>query len=126
MPSSAAAAATISASPSVVRSSLKRPAIEPAGIVEFFVEHRLAGQPARGKAQNDEMALDAPLRVARDHFAVAGQRNGSMASAVSSRTSRLTASSRRLAGLDDAAGQRVETERRFARAPHDQHLAVAE
>ena len=49
--------------------------IEPARIVELFVEHRFAGKPARGKAQDDEMPLDAALRVAHDRFAVAGERD---------------------------------------------------
>ena len=51
---------------------------------------------------------------------------GSMSSAVSSRTSRMTASiklSRRLRPRRPAS---VEAERRLARAPHDQHLAVAD
>ena len=31
---------------------------DPARVVEFLVELRLAGQPARGKTQDDEMAFD--------------------------------------------------------------------
>ena len=51
---------------------------------------------------------------------------GSIASAVSSRASRTTASRRRLSRFDRAAGQGVKLKRRLARAPHQKHLAVAD
>ena len=100
---------------------------EPARVVELFVELDLAREPARGKTQDDEMPLDAVLaRRARSPRDSRRAPTGSMVSAVSSRTSRITASVRRLARFDHAARQRVEMQRRLARAPHHQHLAVAQ
>src|SRR5215510_7438964 len=49
--------------------------VEPARLVEFLVEDRLARAPAGGKAQDDEMPLDPALRIADDGFAKAGERN---------------------------------------------------
>src|SRR5262249_54044829 len=45
--------------------------VEPARVVEFLVEDRLARAPAGGKAQDDEMPLDPALRIADDGFAKA-------------------------------------------------------
>jgi len=100
--------------------------VEPARIVEFFVEHGFAPEIARGKTQNDEMPFDTPLFVAHDHFPVAGKRD------------RLDVKGRlfanladdgigeRFAGFDGAARQRVEIERGIARAAHDQHVVAAD
>ena len=72
------------------------------------------------------MPLDAPSRVARDHLAVAGERDrldrkrGLLAHLAHDRLDQ------RLAGFHHAARQRVDAERRLARAPHHQHLAVAD
>src|SRR5262249_57523334 len=49
--------------------------VEPACLVEFLVEDRLARAPAGGKAQDDEMPLDPALRIADDGFPKAGERN---------------------------------------------------
>ena len=68
----------------------------------------------------------APLRVARDHLALAGERErldlkrGLLAHLALDRLGK------RLAGFDHAARQRVELARRLARAAHHQHLAVAQ
>src|ERR1700680_3647410 len=43
--------------------------VEPVGLAELLVQDRLARLPARGKAQNDEKAPDAILRIAGDGFA---------------------------------------------------------
>src|SRR5436190_7609294 len=48
---------------------------QPARLGELLVELKLAGDPARGKAKNDEMALGAPVAVARHHLAMAGERH---------------------------------------------------
>src|SRR5262249_26333866 len=49
--------------------------VEPARLVEFLVEDRLARAPVGGKAQDDEMPLHPALRIADDGFAKTGERN---------------------------------------------------
>ena len=72
------------------------------------------------------MPFEPPWRVAHDHLAVAGERDrldgerGLFAHFADDRLEQ------RLAGFDDAARQRVEVERRLARAAYHQHLAVAD
>ena len=69
----------------------------------------------------------APLGVARDDLAVARRaRPARWSSAVSSRTSRIDRFDQGFAGFDHAAWQGVEVQRRPSRAPHHQHLAVAD
>jgi hypothetical protein len=43
--------------------------------IEFGVQRWLARAPARRKSEDDEMALDAAVGIARDHLAVAGDRD---------------------------------------------------
>ena len=88
---------------------------------------RLAGNPARGKAQDDEMARR-PARRRRAPPPRGGRRArpARPSRPVSSSTSRSSASLKRLAGLDHAARQGPDAERRPARAARDQHAAVTD
>jgi hypothetical protein len=71
-------------------------------------------------------SFDAVLRVAHDHVALAGKpdrlddKRGLLGHLTGDRLQE------RLAGFDRAARQCIKIERRLARAPHHQHLAVAE
>src|SRR5438876_1031671 len=47
----------------------------PARLRQFLVEAGFAGEPARGERQDDEMALDTVVAVARDGLAEARQRH---------------------------------------------------
>ena len=72
------------------------------------------------------MALDPAFFVAHDRFAVSRERNrldvkrGFLAHLANNRIGKL------FSDLNDSARQGVKVKRRLARAPHDQHLAVAD
>src|SRR5262249_7272139 len=99
--------------------------VEPARLVEFLVEDRLARAPAGGKAQDDEMPFHPALRIADDGFAKADERN------------RLDCQPRllahlarhglreRLADLDHASGQGEQAMGWRTRAAHHKYLAIA-
>src|SRR6516165_1653678 len=99
--------------------------VEPARLVEFLVEDRLARAPAGGKAQDDEMPLDPALRIADDGFAKAGERNR-----FDCQPRLLVHLARhglreRLADLDHASGQGEQAMGWRACAAHHKYLAIA-
>src|ERR1700716_1678216 len=99
---------------------------EPMGFRQLLVEHDVAGNPARREGQNNEVALDLVVAVARDHLAMAGEperldvERGLLAYLADDRLVQ------GFARLDAAARQREQTARRRSRAGPAQHLARAE
>src|SRR5437764_1427799 len=77
----------------------------PARFGEFVVEARLAGDPARGEWQDDEMALDTVVAVARDSLAEARERHRLDRDAGLLHHLALDRLVQRFTGLDYAAGQ---------------------
>ena len=90
--SSSNALATISARPGVVGKPASSAGRSQRASRELLVQDRLAGEPARRKRQDDEVALDPVVAVARDRLADSPRARPARSSRlVSSRTSRTTA-----------------------------------
>ena len=115
------------ARPAVVFSSGKPGRAQPAQFGQFLEQrHAFAGNPAAGKAQDDEMARHAAGLVARDELAMARERDRLDRDAGFLRHLAHDRLVQRLAGLDHAARQREHAGARALGAPRDQHVAVAD
>ena len=107
-----------------VRREIRR--LEPARVVELLVEGGSPASQRAGETQDDEVPLELPLAVANDHLAMTGQRDrldyerGFLAHFANDRIGQDSP------GSTTPPGRRVEIQRRFARAPHHEHLAVAD
>src|SRR5882672_9579493 len=100
--------------------------LEPARLGQFLVQLRLARDPARGKAHDDEMTRHPLVVVAHHHLAVTGQchrlddHRGLFGNLADQRFDQ------RLAGLDHAARHGPDAERGAAGAARDQHAAITD
>ena len=116
----------MAARPSVVVSPASSEGCRQCHSASSSLSDRLAREPARGERQDDEMALDLAGGVAGDRLAIAGKpdrldlERGLLLHFADDRFLQ------RLAEFDHAAGQGVDAVGGRARAPHDQHPAVAD
>src|SRR5262245_23278924 len=100
--------------------------IDPACIIEFVVEDRLAPEPPRGKTHDDKMTFDAAFLVTRDRFAVPRERNRLDVDLRFLAHLANDCVSKPLAGLNATAWQSIKVERWLTRAPDDQHLTISD
>src|SRR5262249_37368315 len=99
--------------------------VDPARLVEFLVEDRLARAPAGGKAQDNEVPLHPVLRIADDGFAEARERNRFDRQAGLLAHLAYHGLCERLADLDHASRQAEQAMGWRTCAPHHEYLAIA-
>src|SRR5262249_32995205 len=99
--------------------------VDPARLVEFLVEGRLARAPMGGKAQDDEMPLHPGLPIADEGFAEARERNRFDRQAGLLAHLAYHGLCERLADLDHASRQAEQAMGWRTCAPHHEYLAIA-
>ena len=98
--------------------------LEPASLGEFLIQGYLSAEPACCERQNDKMPLDMPVLVASNNLPVASERQRFDTEAGFLEHLAYYRLNKRLAELDHAARESVETGGRRMRAPDNEYATV--